>query len=500
MPFQCKFIMNMLPGSPGFGTPIFERNEKFYVQYCENGRISSFEQIEISDNFNIPDAPGSYFDLGDEECCAFHFNTNDILVGSRRTVSAALAERWSEFSERTFLLMEVADFIGDAKLADRQFLAIKEMESFFHRATNFEDWKPLRQPPADRFSRPTRSTQSDSSFHRYWRDLIGRIQLDVKADSSPSYQATFVAEPLERGFGLTLGNALRRVLLSSLPGAAITTVHIKNVLHELSSLVGVREDVPEIVRNLKGVNLKMDVAGPRRLTISAKGPGVVTAGDISASPVIRILNPEHVICNLDIGADVFMELTAMTGKGYVAADVNRPEVAQIGLIPLDAIFSPVSEVSYEVQPTREGEVPNCDRLTLKVETNGSLTPDEALAFAARILRDHLAAFMKFENSDAESNDFEESRQVFDPMLLKKVDEFGLSGRSVNCLRNANIVYIGDLIQRTEAEMLRTPNFGRKSLNEIKEALSGLGLHLGMEVEDWPPDDVVELGRTFEHSH
>ncbi len=334
-------------------------------------------------------------------------------------------------------------------------------------------------------------------IHKNWSELIKPMQLVVKPGPDASRTATVIAEPLERGFGLTLGNALRRVLMSSLQGGAITSVQIDNVLHEFSSVAGVREDVTDIVLNLKGVAIKMEVEGPKRLSISAKGPGVVTAGDISESNGIEILNRDHVICHLDDGADLFMELTVNTGKGYVSADKNKPEDAPIGLIAIDAIFSPVKKVSYEVQPTREGQVLDYDKLTMKIETNGALTPDDAVAYAARILQDQLAVFVNFDEPESASKAELESGLEFNPLLLKKVDELELSVRSANCLKNDNIVYIGDLIQKTEAEMLRTPNFGRKSLNEIKEVLSGMGLHLGMEVEDWPPENIEDLAKRFE---
>jgi len=307
-----------------------------------------------------------------------------------------------------------------------------------------------------------------------------------------------VAEPLERGFGLTMGNALRRVLMSSLQGAAITSVQIDNVLHEFSSVSGVREDVTDIVLNLKGVSLKMDVEGPKRVSISAKGPMVVTAGDISETNGIEVLNRDHVICHLDDGADLYMELTVNTGKGYVSADKNKPEDAPIGLIPIDAIYSPVKKVSYEVQPTREGQVLDYDKLTLKLETDGSLAPDDAVAYAARILQDQLQIFVNFDEPEAARGAEAADDLEFNPLLLKKVDELELSVRSANCLKNDNIVYIGDLIQKTEAEMLRTPNFGRKSLNEIKEVLSGMGLHLGMDIVDWPPENIEDLAKKFEN--
>ncbi|MDE0522302.1 MAG: DNA-directed RNA polymerase subunit alpha [Boseongicola sp.] len=334
-------------------------------------------------------------------------------------------------------------------------------------------------------------------IHKNWQELIKPTQLEVKPGNDPLRQATVIAEPLERGFGLTLGNALRRVLMSSLQGAAITSVQIDNVLHEFSSVAGVREDVTDIVLNLKGVAISMEVEGPRRLSISAKGPQIVTAGDISEIAGIDILNKDHVLCHLDEGANLYMELTVETGKGYVAADKNRPEDAPIGMMPVDAIYSPVRRVSYDVQPTREGQVLDYDKLTLKLETDGSVTPEDAVALAARILQDQLATFINFDEPESAQRADEDDGLEFNPLLLKKVDELELSVRSANCLKNDNIVYIGDLIQKTEAEMLRTPNFGRKSLNEIKEVLSGMGLHLGMDIEEWPPENIEDLAKKFE---
>jgi DNA-directed RNA polymerase subunit alpha len=334
-------------------------------------------------------------------------------------------------------------------------------------------------------------------IQKNWQELIKPQGLDSKPGADPSRQATLVAEPLERGFGLTLGNALRRVLMSSLQGAAITTVQIDNVLHEFSSVPGVREDVTDIVLNLKGVALKMEVEGPKRVTVSARGPAVVKAGDIALTNGIEVLNRDHVICHLDDGAELYMELTVNTGKGYVSADKNRPEDAPIGLIPIDSIYSPVKKVSYEVTPTREGQVLDYDKLTLKIETDGSVRPEDALAYAARILQDQLQVFVNFDEPEQAGKGSDDDGLEFNPLLLKKVDELELSVRSANCLKNDNIVYIGDLIQKTEAEMLRTPNFGRKSLNEIKEVLSSMGLHLGMEVENWPPENIEELAKRYE---
>ena len=336
-------------------------------------------------------------------------------------------------------------------------------------------------------------------IHKNWAELIKPAQLEVKPGNEPTRQATVVAEPLERGFGLTLGNGLRRVLMSSLQGAAITSVQIDNVLHEFSSVAGVGEDVTDIVLNLKGVALQMEVEGPKRLSVSAKGPAVVTAGDISESAGIDVLNKDHVLCHLDDGAELYMELTVNTGKGYVSADKNKPEDSPIGLIPIDAIYSPVKRVSYDVQPTREGQVLDYDKLTMQLETDGSITPDDALAYAARILQDQLSIFVNFEEPEAAGRQDDDDGLEFNPVLLKKVDELELSVRSANCLKNDNIVYIGDLIQKSEAEMLRTPNFGRKSLNEIKEVLSGMGMHLGMDVEDWPPDNIEDLAKKVEEN-
>ena len=334
-------------------------------------------------------------------------------------------------------------------------------------------------------------------IHKNWLELIKPQGLEVEPGADPDRNATAVAEPLERGFGLTLGNALRRVLLSSLQGAAVNAVQIDGVLHEFSSVPGVREDVTDIVLNLKGLAVRMDGEGSKRLQLNATGPGVVTAADIEEVMGVEIIYKDHVICHLDDGATLHMELTVGTGKGYVAADKNRPEDAPIGFIPVDALYSPVKRCSYKVSPTREGQVLDYDKLAITVETNGTVTPDDALAYAARILQDQLQTFINFEEpKDAAGADDDDGLE-FNPLLLKKVDELELSVRSANCLKNDNIVYIGDLIQKTEAEMLRTPNFGRKSLNEIKEVLTGMGLHLGMDVPDWPPENIEDLAKKYE---
>ncbi len=334
-------------------------------------------------------------------------------------------------------------------------------------------------------------------LQKNWQDLIKPTNLNVAGGRNATRFATVVAEPLERGFGLTLGNSLRRVLLSSLQGAAITSVHIDGVLHEFSSIPGVREDVTDIVLNIKEIALRQHSDGVKRMVLKKEGPGVATAGDIEAGSDLEILNPEHVICTLDEGAAIRMEFTTDTGKGYVPAERNRPDDAPIGYIPVDSLYSPVRKVSYKVENTREGQILDFDKLTMDVETDGSVRPEDAVALAARILQDQLSIFVNFEEPRKETAVDRTPDLEFNAALLKKVDELELSVRSANCLKNDNIVYIGDLIQKTEAEMLRTPNFGRKSLNEIKEVLAGMGLHLGMDVPNWPPDNIEELAKRFE---
>ena len=333
---------------------------------------------------------------------------------------------------------------------------------------------------------------------RNWKALIRPNRPLVDAGRDPARSAKLVIEPLERGFGTTLGNALRRILLSSLQGAAITGVQIDGIVHEFSSIPGVREDVTTIILNLKQVAVDMQSDGPKRMILKASRKGEVKAGQIETSGDIEILNPDLVICTLDDDADIHMEFTVATGKGYVPASENRPDDAPIGYIPVDAIFSPVRRVGYQVEDTREGTVLDYDKLTLSVDTDGSITPENAVAYAARIMQDQLQLFITFEEPETESvGPSEESDLGFNPVLLKKVDEIELSVRSANCLKNDNIVYIGDLIQKSEAEMLRTPNFGRKSLNEIKEVLAGMGLHLGMDVPDWPPEDIEALAKKYD---
>lgn len=337
-------------------------------------------------------------------------------------------------------------------------------------------------------------------IQKNWQELIKPNGLTIESGADPLRKAKLVVEPLERGYGNTLGNGLRRVLLSSLQGGAITSIQIEGVLHEFSSVPGVREDVTDMVLNIKQLPVRVTSDGTKRLHLTATGPGEVKASQIGEVADVDILDKELVLCHLDEGATLNMELMASSGKGYVPAERNRPEDAPIGLIPVDALYSPVKKVSYKVEATREGQVLDYDKLTMEVETDGTVTPEDAIAFAARILQDQLAVFVSFDEPEETAKPEEDDEPAFNRQLLRKVDELELSVRSANCLKNDNIVYIGDLVQKTEAEMLRTPNFGRKSLNEIKEVLSTMGLRLGMELPAWPPENIEELAKKLEQEY
>ena len=334
-------------------------------------------------------------------------------------------------------------------------------------------------------------------FQKNWKELIKPSKLDVQPGADAARTATIVAGPLERGFGLTLGNALRRVLLSSLQGAAVTSVQIDGVLHEFSAIPGVREDVTDIVLNIKSLDIKLSAEGSKRLTLKGSGPGEVKAADIETGADVEIMNPDLVLCHLDKGAKLNMELTVENGKGYVPAVQNRPEESPIGLIPVDAVFSPVRKVTYKVDNSRVGQVTDHDKLSLEVATSGVVTPEDAVALAARILQDQLGLFINFDEPQAALAEDREEELPFNKNLLRKVDELELSVRSANCLKNDNIIYIGDLVQKSETDMLRTPNFGRKSLNEIKEVLGQMSLHLGMEIPNWPPENIEDLAKRLD---
>ena len=331
-----------------------------------------------------------------------------------------------------------------------------------------------------------------------WKSLIKPSKLNIKSNDDKS-TATLVAEPLEKGYGLTIGNSLRRILLSSIQGAAITAVQIDGVLHEFSSIKGVREDVTDIILNVKSMSLQVMSDGPKKLILDVKGPGEIKAKDIQSNPDVKILNPDLVLCHLDENTKFHMELIANTGKGYAPADKNKSDDAPLGLIAIDSFYSPVKKVSFNVENAREGQSLDYDKLVMSVETDGSIAAEDAVAYSARIFQDQLSLFINFE----EPREVEQKPKVVEPEfnknLLKKVDELELSVRSMNCLKNDNIVYIGDLVQKTEPEMLRTPNFGRKSLNEIKEVLNSMSLYLGMEIPNWPPDNIAEMSKKLEES-
>lgn len=324
-------------------------------------------------------------------------------------------------------------------------------------------------------------------MQRNWKALIKPKRLEVeKEKSSPSY-AKLVAEPFERGFGTTIGNSLRRILLSSLQGAAVVSVKIDGVLHEFSTVPGVKEDVTEMILNLKGVMIKLHGAGPKTVHIKAKGEGEVTAKDIVADSDVEILNPEHHIATMAADATLDMEMTLKTGKGYVPAERNKEEDQPIGTIPMDAVFSPVRKINFTVTNARVGQITDYDKLTMEVWTNGSVSPEDAVSIAAKILQDQLSVFIGFdEDEDDRQSEDETQSEKLNENLFKTVDELELSVRSANCLKHADIKYIGELVQKTEQEILGTKNFGRKSLNEIKEILSEMSLSLGMKLDKFPP--------------
>ena len=337
-------------------------------------------------------------------------------------------------------------------------------------------------------------------IEKNWVTLIKPKKLNIKVDEKNPNIATLIAEPLEKGFGLTLGTALRRVLLSSLQGCAPIYVKIDGVQHEFSSISGVREDVTDILLNLKGVYFKALTEGQHKATIKVKGPAVVTAGMIETSANVEVMNKDAEICTLDNGASLDMEITLASGRGYVPASVNATDLP-LGTIPVDSIYSPILNVASNVSQTRVGQSTDYDKLELTVKTNGAVTPEDAIAFAARILTDQLNVFINFEDPTQINSmaDEESAKDVlpFDSKLLKHVDELELSVRATNCLKNDKINWLGELVQKTENDMLKTPNFGRKSLNEIKAQLEAMGLSLGMEVPGWPPENIAELAKKCE---
>ena len=334
-------------------------------------------------------------------------------------------------------------------------------------------------------------------LQKNWMELIKPSKMDVNVQENDGRTGRLIAEPLERGFGLTLGNAIRRVLLSSLQGAAITSVKIKGVVHEFSTIPGVKEDLTDILLNLKSIAVKAHSPGLKKMYIKANGSGEIRAGNFETDSETEIMNKDQLIMTLDANADVEIEANIETGKGYVSAEVAEDENKIIGEIKLDAMFSPVVKATYKIENSRVGQVTDYDKLIFDVETNGVISPDDAIALSARILQDQLQSFINFDEPEIQQDQDSAEKLSFNSNLLKKVEELELSVRSANCLKNDNIIYIGDLVQKTESEMLRTPNFGRKSLNEIKEVLTQMELNLGMSVPDWPPENIDDLAKKYE---
>jgi DNA-directed RNA polymerase subunit alpha len=329
-------------------------------------------------------------------------------------------------------------------------------------------------------------------LQKNWQSLIKPYRLNVRNEKDKNRHGTIVAEPLERGFGITLGTALRRIMLSSLQGSAIIGVKIEGVQHEFSSIPGVLEDVPEVVLNLKNVVVRKHGEGIKKVTLQTDVPGPVTAGQIQSTADVEVLNEDYVICHLDAGGKLSMELTIDSGKGYIPASQTRREDSPIGYIAIDGIFSPVEKVAIKVENTRVGQRTDYDKLSLIVDTDGTVSPEDAVALSARILQDQLAQFINFDDPEDIQGDEEVFDLPFNRNLLRKVEELELSVRSANCLKNENIIYIGDLVRKSENDLLRTPNFGRKSLHEIREVLKDMGLSLGMDLPEWPPENIEDL--------
>lgn len=321
---------------------------------------------------------------------------------------------------------------------------------------------------------------------RNWRELIKPKSIEIESETRSAFYGKFACEPLERGFGITIGNALRRILLSSLQGAAIVSVKFDNVVHEFSSIPGVIEDVTEIILNLKEVNLRLIDVEEAVINLSVEGEGVVTAGDISANESVEILNPDKQIATLSKKGKLNMEMVVKMGKGYVPAERDSASNTEIGDILIDASFSPITKVNYIVSNARVGQKTDYDRLTIEIFTDGSVLPEDALSYSAKILKEQMTPFINFEE-EAEPDEIEEEEESdkLNENLFRPVSELELSVRSANCLKNAEITMIGELVQKTEAEMLKTKNFGRKSLNEIKAILSEMGLSLGMKIDKFP---------------
>ncbi|MGE4558632.1 MAG: DNA-directed RNA polymerase subunit alpha [Desulfobulbus sp.] len=336
--------------------------------------------------------------------------------------------------------------------------------------------------------------RDDNPFYKNWHSLISPEKLEVDESTLSHCYAKFVCQPLERGFATTIGNSLRRILLSSIRGSAITSVRLNGALHEFTTIDGVHEDVAEIILNLKQVRLKLNGPDSRTVLIEKQGPGKVVAGDINGGGYVEVMNPDLHICTLTADMSFQAELEVHWGKGYVSAEQNKKEGQPIGVIPVDASFSPIVRVQYVVSQARVGQQTDYDRLTMEIETDGSVEPQNALAYAAKILKEQMTIFINFNEEIAkapENSDEDEEGKAYPPFLDKNVEDLELSVRSANCLKNAQIQFIGQLVNKTDAEMLKTKNFGRKSLNEIKALLSEHNLTLGMKYDGWVPPDQRE---------
>jgi DNA-directed RNA polymerase subunit alpha len=340
----------------------------------------------------------------------------------------------------------------------------------------------------------TQSADEATPFYRNWHELIKPEKLEIDKEKYTESYGKFICQPLERGFASTIGNSLRRVLLSSIQGAAITSVKIDGALHEFTSMKDIVEDVSEIILNIKQVGIKLNSIDSQVVTIEKTGPGVVTAGDIKGSSFVEVMNTDQIICTITGGSTFRCEMTVEWGKGYQPAEKQAKDDLAIGQIPIDAIFTPIKNIQYVVSQARVGQQTDYDRLTLEIETDGSIRPENALAYAGKILKEQLTIFINFdeEKAEPESSDDENLRsEPLNPYLDKPVEDLELSVRSANCLKNAEINFIGDLAQKTDQEMLKTKNFGRKSLNEIKALLAEMDLTLGMKFENWTPPDISD---------
>jgi len=340
-------------------------------------------------------------------------------------------------------------------------------------------------------------TQADDEkipFYRNWHELIKPEKLEVDRIKHTESYGKFVCQPLERGFATTIGNSLRRILLSSIQGAAITTIKIEGALHEFTSMKDIKEDVSEIILNIKTVRIKLHSGEAQKVAIEKSGPGVVTAADIDDNGFVEVMNKDQIICTLTGDTTFRAELTVEWGKGYQPAEKQDKENLAIGQIPIDAIFTPIKKIQYVTSQARVGQQTDYDKITMEIKTDGSLKPESALAYAAKILKEQLTVFINFDEEEAEPEIAEDARKEIEPAnpyLDKPVEDLELSVRSANCLKNADIHFIGDLAQKTDQEMLKTKNFGRKSLNEIKALLSEMDLTLGMKFENWTAPDIKE---------